>query len=84
MSMVGSGVESSTDFPEFNRFIAWTTDQVVTVHDKVDVTYIVIVTMKSFATNVIIIEVPQLYTKIAGRWDEVISLIVIVDAVDWV
>lgn len=55
VSVVSPGVEPSTDFPEFDSFIAGTAYQKVTVHHKVDVTDIVIMTMESFAANIIVI-----------------------------
>ena len=55
MSLISSGIESSTDFPQLNGFVPGTTDKVIAVHNKIDVTYVMIVSMERFATYKVII-----------------------------
>ena len=55
MPLISSGIESSTDFPQLNGFVPGTTDKVIAVHNKIDVTYVMIVSMERFATYKVII-----------------------------
>ena len=55
VSVVGSSVETSADFPEFDSFVTRTADQEVPVHDKIDVAYIMVVAVESFAANIVVV-----------------------------
>ena len=55
MPLISSGIESSTDFPQLNGFVSGTANKVIAVHNKIHVTYVMVVTMECFAAYKVII-----------------------------
>ncbi len=58
MSMVGAGIESSADFPQLDGSVSGTRYQVIVIKNKIDETYIMVVSIEGLATGVIVIEIP--------------------------
>lgn len=78
MTVICASIKTCANFPKFNGFISWTRNKIIAIKYKVNETYIMVVAIKSFATNIIIIKVPKFYTQIARRWDQIISFIIVV------
>ena len=58
VTVIGSSIKTCADFPQFYSLVSGTTNQVIAIHYKVNITYIMVVSMESFATNEIVIQVP--------------------------
>jgi hypothetical protein len=69
MTNISTSVKPSTDLPQLDSLIPWTTDQVVPVHNKSYIAYIVVVTVECLAAYVVVSEVPELYAQVARAWD---------------
>lgn len=56
----------------------------VSLRIEVYIWNIVIMSEKSFEAEIVIIEIPQFYCEIRRARSQVSSLVVVVDAIDWI
>ena len=81
MSMICTSIKTCANFPKFDCFISRTWNQIIAIKYEVNETDIMIVAIKSFTANIIIIKIPKLYTQIAWTWNQIISFSIVINTV---
>lgn len=59
--MIRSRVKASTDFPKFDGLVSGAGNQIIPIEYEIHKAYVVIMSNKSLAANVIIIQIPEFY-----------------------